>query len=398
MLKRPSLPHVANIMGNPRAAAKRLNDNFTILADALERCLWRDGTAPNEMAVDLDLNGNTMLNTVIEELPEPPPPPVVVPPLAVTLSGEAVENTHVLSWTAATGYENGILGGYRIYNALTDVLLATTGALEHTLTVGYETSGSYYVVAFLVTGEVSPPSNTVMLETGENPGIDEFWADTVLLLQVDAGGNLVERTGVPDSVTVVGAGTVTSAQQLFGRNTFDNPGTDTQFTNYIRARANPGTPYQFAGPFTYEGWFYVDALNTVYTGLLGHPQGANNTGIFHQSSNGGGLVVTVDVGGFNSDTFDMTTGEWHHVALTRDGASVLRLFVDGVQVGTGSNSATFGNPIGGNSDFIVGAGWELNDDNADINGHFSEIRVTKGVARYTANFTPPTTFFPMAGP
>jgi hypothetical protein len=43
----------------------KLNTNFTDICTALENTLSRDGTSPNTMSADLDLNGNSLLNAVI---------------------------------------------------------------------------------------------------------------------------------------------------------------------------------------------------------------------------------------------------------------------------------------------------------------------------------------------
>lgn len=73
---------------------------------------------------------------------------------------------------------------------------------------------------------------------------------------------------------------------------------------------------------------------------------------------------------------------WHHVAVTRSGSN-FKLFLDGVQVVTASSSANYthysqplyiGNDVYGNS----------------FTGHISNVRVIKGTALYTSNFTPPT--------
>lgn len=53
---------VANIGGNPTAAGNTINDNFTDISTAIENTLSRDGTSPNQMLADLDMNNNDILN------------------------------------------------------------------------------------------------------------------------------------------------------------------------------------------------------------------------------------------------------------------------------------------------------------------------------------------------
>jgi hypothetical protein len=46
----------------------------------------------------------------------------------------------------------------------------------------------------------------------------------------------------------------------------------------------------------------------------------------------------------------------------------------------------------------LGIGYELSGGTAYLNGYLDDIRITKGVARYTANFSPPTDEFPNRDP
>lgn len=57
-----NLGDVSNILGNPNSAAGTLNQNNTIVEQAFEKTLSRDGTSPNQMEADLDLNHNDLLN------------------------------------------------------------------------------------------------------------------------------------------------------------------------------------------------------------------------------------------------------------------------------------------------------------------------------------------------
>lgn len=45
-------------------STEALNENFQRIADAIENTISRDGTLPNQLEADLDLNGKTLLNTV----------------------------------------------------------------------------------------------------------------------------------------------------------------------------------------------------------------------------------------------------------------------------------------------------------------------------------------------
>jgi len=85
----------------------------------------------------------------------------------------------------------------------------------------------------------------------------------------------------------------------------------------------------------------------------------------------------------------LTTNQWQHIAVCRSSNST-KLFLNGSQVGsTYSDTSNYGtsNPcvIGSfyNSGSIVGGA-------NSMQGYIQDARVTKGLARYTSNFTPPT--------
>jgi hypothetical protein len=57
-----TLTDVSNITGNETSAASTINNNSDAIETALENTLSRDGTSPNQMEADLDMNGNDILN------------------------------------------------------------------------------------------------------------------------------------------------------------------------------------------------------------------------------------------------------------------------------------------------------------------------------------------------
>ncbi len=58
MAKKPTLTSISS----GYASTTTLNDNFTALRDSFDNTLSRDGSTPNTMNADIDLNGNDLLN------------------------------------------------------------------------------------------------------------------------------------------------------------------------------------------------------------------------------------------------------------------------------------------------------------------------------------------------
>ena len=157
-------------------------------------------------------------------------------------------------------------------------------------------------------------------------------------------------------------------------------------TTQLTVPADPSL--NLTGDFTIEAWTYQDANQTNGT-ILG-------TGGYYSGSNGGNWVfrrssatqiafATYDGTGnaeYNELSASTSLDTWHHIALVRSGTSV-QIYVDGVA--GGSMTVTKGLEDGANNGLIIGnAGF-----NARWNGKLQDIRIYNGVAKYTANFTPP---------
>jgi hypothetical protein len=79
---------------------------------------------------------------------------------------------------------------------------------------------------------------------------------------------------------------------------------------------------------------------------------------------------------------------WHHVAVVRS-SGTMNFYFDGSAQGSGTADST--NYSGAAGTLRIGASGAYI---SDLNGYIDDLRITKGVARYTANFTPPTAAFP----
>jgi len=143
------------------------------------------------------------------------------------------------------------------------------------------------------------------------------------------------------------------------------------------------------GKFTIDFWFMrpSSAPHTV----VGQNDGSKywvvyiyNTYVGFVVNHGSGEVLKFDKNyAFSVDT-------WYHIAIVRDGTTegTWYLFVDGVE----QTKKTWVNGYGitiENIGAVLNIGFPAGIADA-FNGHLEELRVSKGVARWTSNFTPPT--------
>jgi len=99
-----------------------------------------------------------------------------------------------------------------------------------------------------------------------------------------------------------------------------------------------------------------------------------------------------NVGTFASTGTITNDGNWHHVALVRNG-STFTWFIDGTSSGTTTSSSSLNNNTTNN--FSIGRLGEYSGGtNQNYNGELADIRITRGIARYTNTFTPPTLALP----
>jgi hypothetical protein len=165
-----------------------------------------------------------------------------------------------------------------------------------------------------------------------------------------------------------------------------------------RFQVNADSDRNCPGVFTYEFWIRGNGTTptTDYSSPHGPAtnQGANQV-IFANGNNNSGrprFEFGTSFTSYNVHGSTMWDNAWHHIAMVRNTDNVIRFYYDGVEsAATRSSSATinFGTAAWMVGGFQNGAG-----DNV-WSGWHDDIRLTKGVARYTGNFTPPTAAFPV---
>lgn len=205
---------------------------------------------------------------------------------------------------------------------------------------------------------------------------DPYWTSVVSLLHFDgADGSTTFTDEKGKTWTPTGTAQLDTAQAMFGPSSLLLSGSGgTRLSS-----ASTSTDFNPDTDYTAECWIRPSAVsnNAVFTFGTSNTAritvGISNTlGLYLYTANG---AAAVRISGGT-----ISTGVWRHVALTR-ASGTWYLFLNGTLLGTSSTTIS---PIGALSAYI-GAGAVADTLFA---GHIDELRLTKGVARYTSGFTP----------
>jgi hypothetical protein len=229
---------------------------------------------------------------------------------------------------------------------------------------------------------LTEPTRIVLAKGQPVPNDPSFASNSLLLHGNGTNGSTVitDSSGSPKAVTAFGNAQISTAQSKPGFGgasiAFDGNG------DFLSANAADLALQSLN--FTTELWVYVNAYSVTYSTFVDFRTDSNeNTDSF------GWAISSAGVLGFFSGLFIIqqgvvTAGQWVHLALVRNGTSFTQ-YINGQAAGTGTSSNSFTR-----SALAIGC----TPGTFFLNGYIDDLRITKGVARYTANFTPPTAPFP----
>ena len=221
-------------------------------------------------------------------------------------------------------------------------------------------------------------------------GGDANFSDVSLLL---LGNGTNGSTAFTDSssnslaVTANGAAEISTAEYKFGGSSIHLPSSSQGWLSMA-----DDTLLNLSGDFTVEAWFYITGNLATYQTIIGSATSSWSTGAVHMYVQNGVMRVTRNGSTGMAGTASIANNTWYHVALTRSGTDVT-LFIDGVVDATQTNSSAF--TFNDNGTLIGKNGWD--GSSTRFAGYIDDLRVTKGVARYTAAFTPPAAELPTSG-
>ena len=232
-------------------------------------------------------------------------------------------------------------------------------------------------------GFLSPSQIGIWSSSGSSGETDPHFANVVLLLNfigADESTTFDEATG--KSMTAAGNAQIDTAQEVNGTSSglFDGSGDYLHTPDH--ADFDIGT-----SDLTFEAYVRFPSLG-VYSLLSCY--GNSSTGYGFQFRNDGSNRLQFFSSGdspTNSFSWTPSVDTWYHIAITRE-SNTVRGWVAGSQVGSdATNSESLSCP----TTMKVGS---LNGSVQFLNGWLGALRLTSGVARYTASFTPPTAPFP----
>lgn len=269
----------------------------------------------------------------------------------------SVPNTIAYSVTAANMVIGGSTNSERRLNGYINDLRITKGTAR-------------YIAAF------TPPTAAF-----PDP-LDRYYQNNSLLLHMNGTNGsttFTDNSSVPKTITANGGAQISTTQSKFGGSSLF---TGTSGNNFLQIPASNDFIFG-TGNFTVEGWFL--------------PSGAGDERTFyiHGINTIGGLTLFVGTGGARfraNGTTDLVAGSsittWTHIAFVRSG-NTRYIFINGAL----SNSDSLSFNVSDDVVTDIGASSQNASDSFKYYGYIDDLRITKGVARYTAAFNPPNREF-----
>ncbi len=294
----------------------------------------------------------------------------VITETGTAVTGEWIHYALVRNGSTLTLYRNGTSSGSATvttnFNNTSTLYIGSsvTTSPEYPIN-GYMSNVRFVKGTAVYTTTFTPPTapltaitNTSLLCNFTNAGI----IDNAMMNDLETGGNAQ----------------ISTTQSKFGGSSMYFDGTGDYLTRPGSNLFDFGT-----GDFTIEAWIYPAATQTQYANIICEGSTGNNWYLSFGASN----VVTFSTYATTllTSSSGLSNSTWTHVAVSRSGTS-LKMFFNGTQVASATDSTS----LGATAALFVG----FNNSAHYFNGYIDDLRVTKGVARYTTNFTPPTAAFP----
>jgi hypothetical protein len=285
------------------------------------------------------------------------------------------------------------VNGSRAATATNSTNMASTSAV----TIGTNVGGgglsfNGYIGGLRVvkgTAVYDPTQTTLTVPTAPLTAI----TNTSLLLNFTNGG-IIDNTA-KNVLETVGNAQISTSVKKYGTGSlaFDGNGDN------LSGPANPNLDMN-TGNWTIECWVYILSRTLNYPLIFGNNNGGYTAGalaLVNSNADSGASIdrfclSVKDISNAPTLVASSTNSSntWYHLAVVRNGTSLV-MYRDGTSVASTTISSSIVFDWGKLGSRIGGGNWD--GANSYFNGYIDDLRITKGIARYTANFTPPTAAF-----
>ncbi len=234
---------------------------------------------------------------------------------------------------------------------------------------------------------------------------DPNFSDVVLLYDMDgadAATNITDASNSAHTETFNGSAELDTAEKKFGTASLLLDGIDSYLTLPDSAdwqlAASAGDSWTMECHFR-SNVLPVSSANECLFGQHDTTSPANDRSFLNLIQHDGGSDVDLSFSRYDDGTSGsqetithetaISVSTWYHYAVCSDGTTV-RLFRDGVESATDLSASIMFNST---DVFTIGAFRVSSTEIGFFDGWIDNLRITKGTARYIANFTPPTEAF-----
>ena len=279
-----------------------------------------------------------------------------------------------------------VLGGIQTGSISNQTILYNVTTSQDNTITGLDLSGNKWDVSVIeewnsasVPGDLYYNSNSLLMHFSGSDGSTTF----------------TDNSPTPKSFTRSGNAQVSTVQSKFGGSSLYCDGSG----DYITTTYNTTAFDWWTTDYTIECFIYPNNSSSLSQGVNNTPAlignmdpgsggsnywsfGPNNNkqlSFYYWNGSAGNFIASTET--------TVVVGQWNHIAMTKNSTGI-RLFINGVaSVTSASVSGTPQSSV--SSPLTIGQYF-----NVSINAYIDEVRITKGVARYTASFTVPDSAFP----
>jgi hypothetical protein len=292
----------------------------------------------------------------------------------ITLNTTGVANGTVVPYTiSGTGITSADISGA----SLTGNFTIASGNATLTLNIANDVTTEGFETLTLTLDGKAVSVTLGINDTSTSDVVDPYWSNVTAALLMDGTNSSTTFIDAKGHTVTSSSAIISTAQSKFG-------GAGGYFSGSSNLTIPASTDFDFgAGDFTLETWIYP-TTNSINGTLFDrwHPGVAGSCSYrFYRTTTGAISGVYNASVGMTASALTTPLNQWSHVAFVRT-AGVVSYFINGVKDSVTNTVGTLNTP---DNPLYIG---NATEGGAAFAGYMDDLRITKGIGRYTTTFTP----------